>query len=134
MKKVIFLDDSKFVLKTISYTVNEMVANGDISVEYLDDSSDFVSRLYNEEIEFDILFLDINMPLYSGYDVCKVIRSIDRYKRAVIVALTTEITQESKKLGEAAGFSGWITKMNSPEVMKSTISVIIKSIINKEKE
>jgi DNA-binding response OmpR family regulator len=46
----------------------------------------------------------------------------------MIIALTTEISEESKKIGKEAGFNGWITKISSPEVMKSTITNTIRAI------
>lgn len=127
-KKVVFLDDSKSILKTITYTVSELVESGVITVETYDDSESFANRLRDGSLEFDIFFCDINMPVYSGYDICKILRSIDKYKNKTVIALTTEISEESKKLGKDAGFNGWITKISSPEVMKSAITNTIKAI------
>ncbi|MBD3806622.1 response regulator [Sulfuricurvum sp.] len=127
-KKVIFVDDSKSILKTISYTVTDLVNDGVITVETHDSSELFAQRLQEGSIEFDILFLDINMPVLSGYDIVKLARSLDAYKSKMIIALTTEISEESKKMGKEAGFNGWITKISSPEVMKSTITNTIRAI------
>lgn len=127
-KKVIFLDDSKSVLKTISYTVTDLVKDGIITVELYDNSEDFAKNLKDCTIDFDILFADINMPDVSGYDIVKLARTIEKYKTKVIIALTTEISEESKKMGKESGFNGWITKISSPEVMKSTITNTIRAI------
>jgi two-component system chemotaxis response regulator CheY len=127
-KKVIFLDDSKSILKTISYTVTDLVNDGVITVETYDDSELFAQQLQEGLVDFDILFSDINMPGKSGYDVAKIARSSEKYKTKMIIALTTEISDESKKLGKEAGFNGWITKISSPEVMKSTIGNTIRAI------
>jgi len=131
-KKVIFLDDSRSVLKTISYSISELVENGVIEIAMIEDSEAFANGLKDNSIEFDILFCDINMPNISGYDITKIARSIDKYKTKMIIALTTEISEESKRLGKEAGFNGWITKISSPEVMKSTITNTIKAINAKE--
>lgn len=127
-KKVIFLDDSKSILKTISYTVTELVNDGVITIETHDNSELFAHHLNEGSLDFDILFCDINMPGFSGYDITKLARSIAKYKTKMIIALTTEISEESKKMGKEAGFNGWITKISSPEVMKSTIANTIRAI------
>ncbi len=127
-KKVLFLDDSKSILRTISYTVADLVKDGVIAIETYDDSEAFAHYLNEGTIEFDILFSDINMPGMSGYDIARTVRSLEKYKSKMIIALTTEISDESKKMGKEAGFNGWITKISSPEVMKSTIANTIRAI------
>lgn len=127
-KKVIFLDDSKSILKTISYTVTDLVNDGVITIQTYENSELFGAHLRNESVEFDILFCDINMPGLSGYDITKLARHIPKYKSKMIIALTTEISEESKRMGKEAGFNGWITKISSPEVMKSTIANTIRAI------
>lgn len=127
-KKVVFLDDSKSILQTVKYTVSELVDNGTIEIETYDDSENFANRLKDGTLEFDILFCDINMPVFSGYDICRLLRSLDKYKNKMVIALTTEISEESKKTGKEAGFNGWITKISSPEVMKNTIASTIRAI------
>lgn len=127
-KKVLFLDDSKSILRTISYTVADLVQDGVIAVETYDDSEAFARHLNEGTVEFDILFSDINMPGMSGYDIVRIARSLEKYKSKMIIALTTEISDESKKMGKEVGFNGWITKISSPEVMKSTITNTIRAI------
>ena len=127
-KKVAFLDDSKAILKTISYGITELVNSQTITVQTFDDSELFASGLREMTVDFDILFCYINMPGMSGYDIVRLARSLEPYKTKTIIALTTEISEESKKLGKQVGFNGWITKISSPEVMKSAITNTIKAI------
>lgn len=132
-KKVIFLDDSRSILKTISYTVADLVDEGVVVMQYYDDSKIFAQDMIDGSVDFDILFSDINMPEMSGYDICTLARSLEKYKDKFIIALTTEISDSSKKLGRDAGFNGWITKISSPEVMKITIVNTIRAINAKAK-
>lgn len=127
-KKIIFLDDSETILKVLSYTISDLVAEGIIEVHTYKDSNAFAKMLEDGSIEFDILFSDINMPDYSGYDICLLARSLEKYKNHRIIALTTEVSEASKKRGKEAGFNGWITKISAPEVMHSTISNMIHMI------
>ena len=69
-KKVIFLDDSRSILKTVSYTVADLVDEGVVVMQYYDDSKIFAQDMIDGSVDFDILFSDINMPEMSGYDIC----------------------------------------------------------------
>ena len=127
-KKVIFLDDSNAILKVLTYTIDDLVSEGIIEVKTFSDSLAFAKMLENGEIEFDMLFSDINMPDFSGYDVCKLVRSLEKYQHHIVIALTTEVSESSKKIGKEAGFNGWITKISAPEVMHATIGNMILAI------
>ncbi|MDO8261313.1 MAG: hypothetical protein A2329_05760 [Sulfurimonas sp. RIFOXYB2_FULL_37_5] len=124
--KIVFLDDSSTILKVLTYTISDLVQEGIIEVETYSDSQTFAKLLKDEAIEFDVLFTDINMPEFSGYDICALARSIEKYENHIIIAITTEISKASKSKGKELGFSGWITKISAPEVMRSKISNIIR--------
>ena len=64
-KKVIFLDDSKSILKTISYTVADLVNEGLITMQYYDDSRVFASDMREGLVDFDILFSDIKSVIIT---------------------------------------------------------------------
>lgn len=129
--KIVFLDDSNTILKVLTYTISDLKQEGVIEVETYSDNIAFAQMLRDETAEFDVLFSDINMPEFSGYDICALARSIEKYKNHIIIALTTEISKESKNRGKEVGFSGWITKISAPEVMRSTIGNIIRSLETK---
>jgi two-component system sensor histidine kinase RpfC len=64
-----------------------------------------------EEQRFDIVLMDVNMPGTSGLDVVKLYRFAHMNEpRLPIVALTADATTETRKLCEAAGMDGYITK------------------------
>ncbi len=89
---------------------------------------------YSED-DYDLILLDIQMPLIDGYEVCKRIKQSLKYRsrRIGIVALTANAFNEDRQLAKEAGFDGFISK---PVNLKELESVINKhrSLIQSERE
>lgn len=57
---------------------------------------------------YDVILMDIQMPLLNGYDVCKILRA--RGNRQPIIALTAHALLEEKEKSLRVGFSDHLTK------------------------
>ena len=76
-----------------------LVEDGDAALDALD------------EMRFDLVLLDVNMPGTSGLDVTKLYRFAHIGEpRLPIVALTADATTEARQLCEEAGMDAYITK------------------------
>ncbi|MEB2777279.1 ATP-binding protein [Algoriphagus sp. D3-2-R+10] len=62
------------------------------------------------EIDFDLAILDIQMPEFSGFDVVKKLRSIDKYKEIPILAMTANVFVEEREKMMDSGFTEIIFK------------------------
>lgn len=129
--KLLFIDDSSMVLKTIKIFLKDLLESGSIEFEGYNNPTETYEKLRNFEIDFDILFVDIYMPNIDGYELTRRLREIPQYQCKPIIALTTEISQESKMQGKEAGVNGWITKMSSPAVMRDAIENAIDKFVKK---
>ncbi len=58
----------------------------------------------------DIIFLDINLPKTTGYDILKKIRSDEKLKKVLVVAVTAQDADTEIPKCMAAGFDGFIGK------------------------
>lgn len=69
MYKVIVCDDEKEILKSIQISVKESLENNEVIAEYecIDDARILMETLKEQKI--DVLFLDIDMPYFSGMDI-----------------------------------------------------------------
>ena len=84
-----------------------------------------------EKEKFDLVMLDLHMPVMGGLEVAKVSRfTRDEASRPPLVALTADATQESRKACEEAGFDGYLTK--PVEVQK--LLELIDSLVPSRKE
>lgn len=58
----------------------------------------------------DVIFLDINLPKTSGYDILKKIRADEKLKGVLVVAVTAQDADSEIPKCMAAGFDGFIGK------------------------
>lgn len=60
------------------------------------------------ENKYDLIFMDINMPVMNGIEAARII--MRQYPNTYIVALTTNTSQDSRKQCFDVGMSDYITK------------------------
>ena len=58
----------------------------------------------------DLIILDIILPGMSGFDICRELRKIDKFKEVPIIAFTSLSMISDKKLFVDAGFNDYIPK------------------------
>lgn len=110
MKKPTFLyveDDA--VSRSIMQTMLCRVL-GYEQVTIFSDSIDFMSRLQELPESPDVIFLDIHVYPYNGFQMLELLRSSDRFKNASIIALTASVMNEEVEQLHNAGFDGGIAK------------------------
>jgi len=78
---------------------------------FINTSGDGVIRMANAMPKKpDIIFLDINLPNTTGYDILKDLRENDRYKDVTIVAVTAQDADTEIPKAKEAGFNAYIGK------------------------
>ena len=92
------------------------------------DGQEAVELFRNSEPgEFDVILMDIMMPVMNGYEATKMIRSLDREdaKTIPIIAMTANAFAEDVQVALNAGMDDHVAK---PIDMSILISVITKYI------
>lgn len=72
-----------------------------------------LSQLYNPPPIASVIFLDLNMPVKSGFDVLREIKSSSAVKAIPVVILTTSINQSDIELCKNLGANLYIRKPSS---------------------
>jgi len=104
-KKILIAEDNELNHKVIkgllSHTTIELtfVKNGREALELL-----------NNDIKFDLILMDINMPILGGYEATAEIRKNKKYDNIPIFALSADITDEAVKKSIESGMQGHISK------------------------
>jgi CheY-like chemotaxis protein len=129
--KLVFIDDSSVILKTLDLILKDLVEEENIEYKTFNDPFELLDQLESGELDFDLLFVDIYMPTLDGYELTKKIREMERHKYKPIIALTTEVSKDSKVKGKSAGLNGWITKISSPTIMKDAIVNVLDKFCSK---
>ena len=84
--------------------------------------------------DFDLVLMDVQMPVMDGYTAAKAIRSLeDRSVASVpIIAMTANAFAEDMRAAEEAGMDGHIAKPLNIDVMMQTMTEVLSSRANRE--
>jgi len=129
--KIIFVDDSTIVLDTLKALVQDMIDSKMIECSFMNDSSGVKKMIENETLEYDLMFVDINMPKISGFELAKTAKSIEKYRFKTIIAITSEFSSEAKIQGKESGIDGWFLKTITQDSLQSSIEEAIKQLYKK---
>jgi CheY-like chemotaxis protein len=121
MKQIVILDDSRTIIAGLQMVLKEVERSGLYKFHFFNDPIGFSEMIKHEATEFDFFFLDINMPGMSGLEVAGIVRSIPKYAKTPIFALTTEDGQKIQELGVVVGMDGWIVKSTTPGMVREQI-------------
>ncbi|RQO77888.1 hypothetical protein DBR40_07945 [Pedobacter sp. KBW01] len=121
-RKILIVDDNemnRLVASTVllGYGPQVMIAeNGEIALDML-----------NEE-PYDIILMDIQMPVLNGYDTTKALRA--RGYTGIIIALTASAIEGEREKCLAAGMNDYITKPINEELLIGVIDNWIQKTAN----
>ncbi len=114
--KIMAVDDEKKSLKAISDIVNEVVP--DATYEEFDSSLSALARAREEE--FDVAFLDVNMPELSGIDLGKYLVELNPYINVIYLTEHKEYGYEAMQLHA----SGYILKPAASRNVKNELDCL----------
>lgn len=77
--------------------------------------------------QYDLILMDIQMPLVDGYTATKQIRNLDtKMAKIPIIAMTANAFEEDKEKALVAGINGFLIKPVDPKKLIQTIHKIIQ--------
>src|SRR5690606_13316042 len=98
-------------------TLRALTKLGYHDVEVAEDGQDTVAKI--GEQEFDLIFMDVQMPRLDGLEATRLIRS-KPIKQPVIISMTANAMQEDRDICIAAGMDDYIAKpIKLDELVKS---------------
>ena len=103
-KKVLVVDDNPISRELI----HEVLENSDRKVVEADNGEEALKMIAGEKP--DIVLLDIQLPVFDGYEVLKRVRSDLGMVNLPVIALTAYAMQQDREKALAAGFDDYITK------------------------
>ena len=131
------LEDSRFAGKKI-LLVEDNILNREITTEILQDNGFIVTAVEDGDIAvktlseaesrpFDLVLMDIRMPVMDGYEATKRIRALANKDVAgiPIVAMTANAFDEDRKASFEAGMNEHIAKPVSIEKLKEVLSLFL---------
>lgn len=125
VKKVVLTDDDRDDASLFREALLEV--NNRIDFEYFEGGKEAIQHLNAKEHEIpDVIFLDINMPVISGWHCLEEFKRSQQLKNVPIYIYTTSSHKKEKERAMQMGATGFITK---PSDFKELIEILRKTIL-----
>lgn len=120
-KKILLVEDNELNQEIAT----EILKEAGFCVEVAEDGSIAVEKMAAATAgQYDLILMDIQMPIMNGYEATRQIRAMDSaYCREIpILAMTANAFEEDRTLAIEAGMNGYLTKPIDVEKMMKTIA------------
>ena len=114
---ILLVDDDNSLLSVISAMLNKIGHTSDICRSYIE-----FNKYINELDNYDMVLTDREMGTFSGNDVMKTIKSVNKEKKVVLMTASDEYTE---KFAINEGFDGYIKKPFSIRDLAALLNVNI---------
>ena len=124
-KRILLVEDNE---------MNQMIAvaileNVGFTIDIASDGAEAVEKMEQTPAgAFDVILMDIQMPIMDGYEASRRIRRMEDQKKAEIpiVAVTANAFEEDRKIALEAGMNGHLAKPYDIDAIMQTLAEILK--------
>ncbi|TRX34993.1 PAS domain S-box protein [Flavobacterium sp. ZT3R18] len=116
--KILIVEDNKINMLLTKTLIKQILPTSTIH-ESVDGEQAIIKAI---EINPDIIFMDIQMPLVNGYEATKAIRKLDQLKETLIIALTAGTVVGEREKCIEAGMNDYLSK----PIIKQTLKDILE--------
>ncbi len=74
----------------------------------------------------DLIVLDLNLPVLSGFDVCRILRSRPATRHVPIIMLTARSTESDRVCGLDLGADDYVVKPFSPRELAARVRAVLR--------
>jgi len=124
-KRLLLVEDNELNMEI----ADELLCDAGFTVETAQNGQIAVEMVQNSSVGYyDIILMDIQMPVMDGYQASRKIRSLERKDLAEIpiVALSANVFDEDKKRALSSGMNDYIAKPLDVDVMYEVLGNILK--------
>jgi CheY-like chemotaxis protein len=105
---VLYVEDDPQSRKLMNMLLKGRMGLSDVTI--FENSENFVPRVEGLTSTPDIIFLDIHMKPYDGFEMLAMLRDLDRTRDIPVIALTASVMNEEVHRLRTAGFNGCLAK------------------------
>jgi CheY-like chemotaxis protein len=101
-----------------------------IILDYFSNGQTALENLASNKVEVpDVIFLDVNMPVLTGWECLREIKTIARLKTIPIVMYSTANLQQQGIIAGDIGAVALYKKANSFEELKTSLDTLLNSVL-----
>jgi DNA-binding response OmpR family regulator len=119
--RVLVVEDEQDIAGLIKHTLERA---GDIEVEIVG-SGDAALKVVTER-EPDLIILDLNLPVLSGLEVCRILRARPNSATVPIIMLTARTSENERVAGLEVGADDYITKPFSLRELVARVRAVLR--------
>lgn len=119
--QVLVVEDEQDIAGLIKHTLER---GGDIQASTVS-SGDAALRAVGEQAP-DLIILDLNLPVLSGIEVCRILRSRPATATTPIIMLTARTSESDRVTGLELGADDYMTKPFSPRELVARVKAVIR--------
>ncbi|MGE5430436.1 MAG: response regulator transcription factor [Syntrophomonadaceae bacterium] len=117
--KILLADDEKDIVEFLEYN---LASEGfDVITAY--DGKEALEKLSYKP---DLIILDVMMPKFDGYEVCRQIRKIDQFSNTPVIFLTAKSSEQDEIKGLELGADDFIGKPISPKKLVARVKANLR--------
>ena len=126
MRKIHYIDDDRDDIETFISAVQKIEEENDskIDVKVYPEGIGLLHELNNIEPDKDLVFLDINMPFKSGFEILTEIRRYTKLCKLPIIMYSTAYDRRSISISQDLGANLYAIKPYSINNIKSLIKYV----------
>lgn len=120
MKKILVVDDEQLIRKLVSDFLKKqgyLIIEADTGKKALD--------IFTEQKDIDLILLDVMLPEYDGWTVCREIR---KTSSVPIIMLTARSEEFDQLFGFEIGADEYIVKPFSPNILVAKVNAMLRRL------
>lgn len=122
MYKILIVDD-EINIRELLYQSLEELEDDNVQIKMASNGKEALDIIYKEPP--DLIYLDIMLPEINGYDICKQLKSDEKYNDIYIIMLTAKGQEFDKRKGIEVGADLYITKPFDPDfILNKTYKIL----------
>jgi DNA-binding response OmpR family regulator len=121
MTKILIAEDEPDIRELITLTL-QFSGYKVVSVK---DGAEAVNVAQTDD--FDLILMDVRMPRMTGYEACRILRTIDSTKEIPIIFLSAKGQESEVQAGLEAGADQYILKPFAPDMLTRKIKEVLNS-------
>ncbi len=116
--KIMIVEDNKINMLLLKTIIKNLYS--DVIISEIFNGKDAVDQF--ENLNPDIIFMDIQMPIMNGYEASKEIRNLKNGRQIPIIAITAGTEKDEKDKCITAGMNDYISKPIIKGIIEETLS------------
>jgi len=117
--RALIVDDSSFIREYLRHLLDRM----GVACEEAVDGSDALALLTDEK-EFDLMLLDVNMPVMNGLECVKALREAKLHPEMKVMMVTTEADNSFISTALDNGADEFLMKPFTPESLREKMMLM----------